>query len=221
MTGKLFCIGLLLLLVSCSLEQSTEKEIEAEQNTAHSIHRNRKNPSDSLMHYAFRVPEPSNSERAKAFQTLTDFPNTWISLSQNDLGFFIYHHGPGLASTLHLTSDSLHYGGYGEPSSWRISKFEVLKENTYQFSLGNILDPVFAKASIEILDLDTLYALHKVDIYEAQKGEKQLLHSYSGLYIPKEKQHLFYHIKEPNTNSPDRWIPQNEIDLKGFVDRKN
>ena len=151
----------------------------------------------------------------------SDFPNSWAGLSKNALGFFIYHRGLGLVDELVIENDTIRNGGYGESVSWPIREFKNVSDHKYYFGLGlDTTSGTYARCMIEILDLDTIYSLQSTQVYEmTQEGEK-LLGQYSGLYIPIYKQHLFYHIDEPNRKDPNALIPTEEIDLEKFKKKK-
>jgi len=210
------------MLISCSNNESNKQIKNLPKELLQStIPIFRKIPNDSLIHYTYKPENTDEINYETNFQTLEDFPNSWVGISKNALGYFIYHRGNGLADILTITNDSLKNGGYGESVDWSIREFKKLNNHKYYFGLGmDTTSLTYARCTIQILDLDTFYSIQSTRVYIVEEGEEKLLGEYTGLYVPHYKQHLFYHINEPNKKDPNAWIPTEEIDLEIFKKEK-
>lgn len=212
-------VTLLLILVSCLNNESKNYTKEILQSTTPTYY---KVPNDSLLYYAYRSIIPKESKSNIDYQTLNDFPNSWIGLSKNALGFFIYHRGKGFFDNFTISNDTLRNSGFGETVSWSIRDFKKISAYKYYFGLGSdTITSIYARCTMEIFDLDTVYSIQSIQIYESTETGEKLLGQYSGLYVPTHNQHMFYHIDEPNKETPDAWIPTEEINLEEFKNKKN
>jgi len=216
MKDILLYITIFSLLLSCSNKQSNGDKIKWDALIS------RKIPDDSLLFYTYKTEAPENIITKRGFNTLKEFPSSWIGLSKNSIGLFVYHRGNGFNDHLTITEDTLRNGGSGETVSWAINKFKKDINNTYYFDLGlDTISSIFAKCNIQILDIDTLYAIQSTKIYKRDsEGLKELLAEYSGVYIPEFNGHMFNHINEPNKKDPSSWIPNESIDIKSLEKRK-
>lgn len=216
----IFYTILLALLSSCSINEKKEDSLP-DKTSKHFNSTLRKVPNDSLSHYAYKTKNSEMVNHQKVFSTLEDFPNLWASMSKSKLGFFIYHRGNGLASTLEIENDTIKNHGYMETVSWPIREYRKVGDLKYYFGLGSDTSSgVYARCMFEIIDPDTMYSIQSVEVYKMSKEGEKLLGQYSGLYVPSYKQHLFYHIDEPNTKNPSALIQTEEIDLERFKREK-
>ena len=208
-------------MVSCSTNEPVDKKIDLPKEAIQStIPTFRKIPNDSLIHYSYQT-EKTTTITNSDFKSLGDFPKNWIGLSKNHIGLFIYHRGKGLADILTIANDTLTNGGYGEAVSWPIREFKKMNNGKYFLGLGlDTISSTYARSTIEILENDTLFSIQSTEVFIMEDGKEKLLGQYSGLYIPNEMQHLFYHIDEPNRKDPNSWIPMEEIDLEKFKNKK-
>ena len=209
-------------MISCSTREPNQPTDglpdKASQSTSQTF---RTIPDDSLLHYAYKTEKPKESNLKIDFQTLEDFPNSWVGLSKNAIGYFIYHRGKGTADNLTILNDTLRNGGYGETVSCPIREFKQVSLTKCYFGLGSdTTSATYARCTIEILDSDTLYAIQSTRVYTSTDTAEKLLGEYSGLYVPTFQQHLFYHIEEPNRKDPSAWIPREEMDLEEFKNIK-
>jgi hypothetical protein len=210
------------VLISCSINERHEQTDNLPDETLQlNVPTLRKIPDDSLLYYSYKIENSEENNTKTHFQSLDDFPNLWAGLSQNALGFFIYHRGKGMADMFSIGNQTISNSGYGETVSWPIREFKKLNDNIYYFGLGSdTTKSTYARCTFEILDLDTLYTIKSTQVYKMTEEGEKLLGQYEGLYIPIYKQYLFYHINEPNRKDPNAWIPTSEIDLKEFKKNK-
>ena len=210
---------LILVLVSCSNNEPKNYKKEILQSTTLTYYQV---PNDSLLYYAYSSTIPTESKSNIDYQTLKIFPNSWVRLSKNALGFFIYHRGKGFCDNLTISNDTLRNYGFGETVSWSIRDFKKISPYKYYFGLGSdTITSIYARCTMEIFDLDTVYSIQSTQIYELTETGEKLLGQYSGLYVPTYNQNMFYHIDEPNKETPDAWIPTEEINLEEFKNKKN
>ena len=210
------------MLISCSTNEPSQPADNSPVPKIQSSKYNfRKIPDDSLQQYAYRTENSKEIKTETDFQSIKDFPSSWAGLSKNTMGLFIYHRGQGLAHNLTITNDTIRNGGYGEAVSWPIREFRKVNTHKYYFGLGlDTTNSTYARCTIEIIDVDTLYSIQSTQVFELTESGEKLLGEYSGLYVPIYNQHLFYHIDEPNKKDPSAWIPAEKIDLKNFRNKK-
>ena len=210
------------MLISCSTkEPSRQVDDLPDPELQSTIHTFRKIPDDSLKHYAYRTKKSKEINTETDFPSIKDFPSSWAGLSKNALGLFIYHRGQGLADNLTITNDTIRNGGYGETVSWPIRGFKKVNAHKYYFGLGlDTTSSTYARCTIEIIDIDTLYSIQSTQVFELTESGEKLLGEYSGLYVPIYNQHLFYHIDEPNKKDPSASTPIEEIDLEELRNKK-
>lgn len=173
-------------------------------------------PIDSLKKYAYKVRVPDSKAPNGFYKETVDLPKKWIGLSKNELGFFIYHRGKNYYDYLEILDDTLFFGGYGENVNWPIRYFRTAGANSYYFGLGGDLDTTsstYARARLNIIEFDTLYSILTTQVFKLSDSIESLIMEYEGLYVPKENEQLFRQIDEPNTKTPDAWVPQHEIDM--------
>ncbi len=143
-------------------------------------------PNDSLESYVYRIEAPKGLRAENDFKNNGKLPTSWVGLSKNALGFFVYHRGRGLNSSLIISETTLQNSGFGETISWNIQSLENQRNDQYSFELGErTLSSSYARCTLKIIDLDTLYAIQTTKVFQKdEEGKERLLGEYSGIFVP-------------------------------------
>ncbi len=198
------------LQIGCSKGGSKTQSLNSSESSSFEI------PIDSINSYFYTLEAfDSINYEEKDFRSFDLFPKFWVGLYHLGDKLALYHYSNRYGKELLISDSTFVVRGLSETVKWPIKSFNRISEQEYLFNLcpeGST--KVCAKYRFEILDVNSLLAIVTLEVFELEKnGGKNSIGKTSDIFIPQDKQHLFFHINEPNIQSPYSALPFKEINF--------
>jgi hypothetical protein len=198
---KLALSGLIITLIISACKPQHRYEEQSDTLCSDVDARDRLISGDSLFKLLYSVPQSDSLTKTKNFNTLDEFPQTWLSLMNSEFGLVIYKRGRQ-PSQLVIRNDSIIDIG-DETTKSKVTGFKKIGPAQYRLSS----EEGYQTYTFNILDEISMLTLVSWTVYNSD----QLVGDGEWLYVPKQKEHLFKHIEEPPRN-----VPGSSLHLTGF-----
>jgi hypothetical protein len=198
---KLILSGLIIALVISACKPQHRDEERSDTPRAEVATPDRLISGDSLFKLLYAVPQSDSLTKTSNFNTLDEFPQTWLSLHNSEFGPVIYKRITD-PSQLMIRNDSI-IDISDEITKSRLTGFKKIGASQYHLSS----EKGSMSYTFDILDEISMLTLVSWTVY----NNDQLVGDAERLYVPKQKEHLFKHIDEPSRN-----VPGSSLDLSEF-----